>query len=64
VRLASVEKALAGQPASAASIEKAAQGAGSDLESINGDLHASEEYRRAMIGVFVRRALAGALARA
>jgi CO/xanthine dehydrogenase FAD-binding subunit len=31
---------------------------------MNGDLHASEEYRRAMVAVFTRRALEAALARA
>jgi CO/xanthine dehydrogenase FAD-binding subunit len=30
---------------------------------VNSDLHASEEYRRAMIDVFTRRALVAALAR-
>jgi CO/xanthine dehydrogenase FAD-binding subunit len=29
----------------------------------NADLHGSEEYRRAMVPVFTRRALEGALAR-
>ena len=31
---------------------------------VTGDLHASSEYRKAMIPVFTRRALEGALARA
>ena len=62
VRLTKVEQALAGQTASA--IDKAAQGAGSDLDSINEDLHASADYRRAMVAVFVKRAVTGALARA
>ena len=61
VRLTSVEQALAGQTASA--IDKAAQAAGSDLDPINEDIHASAEYRRAMIAVFVKRAVTGALAR-
>jgi carbon-monoxide dehydrogenase medium subunit len=64
VRLAGVEKALAGAKANAASIEAAAKNAGAGLEDLNADLHASEEYRRAMIPVFTRRALAAALARA
>jgi carbon-monoxide dehydrogenase medium subunit len=64
VRLTAVEQALVGQPATAAAAEQASQGAGDGVESINSDLHASEDYRRAMIGVFVKRALLGALARA
>src|SRR5688500_1559600 len=64
VRLAKVEQALSGQSAMKETIEKAAQGAGSDLDPINSDLHATEEYRRAMVAVFVKRALMGALARA
>jgi carbon-monoxide dehydrogenase medium subunit len=64
LRLSSVERALAGKPASAKTIEEAAREAGAGIETINSDIHASEEYRRAMIPVFTRRALAGALARA
>jgi len=33
------------------------------VEDINSDIHASEEYRRAMISVFAERALKKALAR-
>ena len=62
-RLTNVEGALAGQKASKDSIEAAARLAGSGLDVVNSDLHASEEYRRAMINVFTRRALSGALAR-
>ena len=62
-RLTNVEAALAGQPLSAAVIERAAQGAGMDVGQVNADLHAGEDYRRAMIPVFTRRALAAALAR-
>ena len=40
------------------SIEAAARLAGANLEDINSDIHASEEYRRAMIPVFTERALA------
>jgi carbon-monoxide dehydrogenase medium subunit len=64
LRLSSVERALAGKPASAKTIEEAAREAGAGIETINSDIHASEDYRRAMIPVFTRRALAGALARA
>jgi carbon-monoxide dehydrogenase medium subunit len=62
-RLTDVETALAGKPASAASIEAAARNAGAKLEDVNADIHASEEYRRAMVAVFTERALKGALAR-
>jgi carbon-monoxide dehydrogenase medium subunit len=63
-RLTEVEQALAGQAPSAESIEGAARLAGSSVTDINSDIHASEEYRRAMIPVFTKRALARALARA
>ena len=62
-RLTDVEKALAGKPASADSIEAAARIAGAMLEEVNSDLHASADYRRAMVNVFTERALKGALAR-
>jgi aerobic carbon-monoxide dehydrogenase medium subunit len=62
-RLTDVEKALEGKPASADSITTAARIAGDKLEEINSDLHASAEYRRAMVQVFTERALKGALAR-
>jgi len=62
-RLIDVEKALAGKPLSMASIEAAARLAGAVLEDINSDIHASEEYRRAMIPVFTERALTSAMAR-
>jgi aerobic carbon-monoxide dehydrogenase medium subunit len=64
VRLSNVERALAGKPATARTIEEAAREAGAGIEAINADIHAGEEYRRAMIPVFTRRALAAALARA
>jgi aerobic carbon-monoxide dehydrogenase medium subunit len=63
-RLTDVEKALAGQALSGDSIRAASRLAGANIEEINSDLHASEEYRRAMIPVFTRRALEGARARA
>ena len=63
-RLTDVEKALEGKPASADSIETAARNAGAKLEDINSDIHASADYRRAMVQVFTERALKGALARA
>ena len=64
MRLTSVEQALAGKPLSDASIDAAAALAGDGLDDVNADLHASAEYRRAMIPVFTRRALQAARARA
>ena len=63
-RLRNVEEALAGKAASASAFEAAARLAGVGLAGLNSDIHASEDYRRAMIPVFTERALAGALARA
>ena len=63
-RLSGVEQQLTGAKATAETIAAASNSAGADLEDINSDLHASEDYRRAMIPVFTRRALAAALARA
>jgi carbon-monoxide dehydrogenase medium subunit len=64
VRMTAVEKALAGQKATKEAIAGAVKDAGSDLDAINADIHASEEYRRAMIPVFTKRAIEAALARA
>jgi carbon-monoxide dehydrogenase medium subunit len=63
-RLTKVEEALAGKSASKEAIDAAARQAGEDLQVINSDIHASEEYRRAMIPVFTGRALEAALKRA
>jgi carbon-monoxide dehydrogenase medium subunit len=62
-RLTDVEDALAGKAPSAANIQAAVRSAGGTLEDINSDIHASREYRRAMIPVFAERALTRALAR-
>ena len=62
IRLTSVEKALAGKPATKETIASVSDAATAD--DVNSDIHASDEYRRAMITVFTRRALEGALARA
>jgi len=62
VRLTAVEQALAGQAATAASCETAA--AKATLDDVNADMHGSADYRKAMLPVFTRRALAAALARA
>ena len=64
VRLANVESALNGQPASSETAAAAARFGGAGIEDLNSDIHASAEYRRAMIPVFTRRALDSALARA
>ena len=63
-RLTNVEEALAGKALSRGTIEAASKLAGAKLEDVNSDIHASEEYRRAMIPVFTERALERALARA
>ena len=63
-RLANVERALTGQPLSNATLDSAAQTAGRDLGELNSDIHASADYRRAMVQVFTRRALRAAMARA
>ena len=63
VRLTAVEEALAGRQPTPEVVAEAAQLAGSDLEDVAGDIHASETYRRAMVPVFAKRALDGALAR-
>jgi len=63
VRLRHVEEALAGKAASADTVAAAVQHAAADLHTVNGDIHASAEYRRAMVPVFARRALDAALRR-
>lgn len=61
VRLPGVEKALAGKKADG--VAAAVQNAAAEVADVNVDLHASEDYRKAMIPVFVRRAVERALAR-
>ena len=63
-RLTDVEERLAGKPLSLGNIKDAVRLAGAGLEDVNSDIHASQEYRRAMIPVFTERALARAMARA
>src|SRR5262249_34280126 len=63
-RLAGVERQLNGKKASPETIAAASRNAGADLKDVNSDLHASEDYRRAMVAVFTRRALSAALERA
>jgi carbon-monoxide dehydrogenase medium subunit len=62
-RLTEVEQALEGKPLTAESIEAACQNAGESQDYL-GDIHASAEYRAAMVKVYARRALKHALERA
>ncbi len=62
-RLTDVETALVGKPLSMSSIEAAAALAGANKEDVLSDIHASAEYRQAMVRVFTERALASAMAR-
>jgi carbon-monoxide dehydrogenase medium subunit len=62
MRLTAVEQALAGKKADA--VAEAVKSAAAGVADVNGDLHASVEYRQAMIPVFVRRAVEKALSRA
>jgi carbon-monoxide dehydrogenase medium subunit len=62
-RLTAVEQALAGRPANGDAVNRAAAITADSVEYINSDIHAGEDYRRAMIGVFTRRALTAAIAR-
>ena len=63
VRLREVEQALTGKQISADNIEAASRLAGHDIAEVNSDLHASAEYRRSMVPVFVKRALSRAVER-
>jgi carbon-monoxide dehydrogenase medium subunit len=62
IRLSAAEKALAGMKSS--DVAAACSEAAGDVADCNADLHASADYRRAMIAVFTRRAVEKALARA
>jgi carbon-monoxide dehydrogenase medium subunit len=64
-RLGSVEGALAGRRLTDAVLRDAAAKAADDVGTdVMGDLFASAEYRRAVLGVYARRAIAAAMARA
>jgi carbon-monoxide dehydrogenase medium subunit len=64
LRLSSVERAITGQPLTPENIAKAAGSLSADLgDDVLGDIFASEQYRRAVAPVWVRRALAHASAR-
>jgi carbon-monoxide dehydrogenase medium subunit len=64
-RLASVERALEGQPPSESVVTKAAEAVAADLgRDVSGDIFASAEYRTAVAPVYVKRALVAAASRA
>ena len=63
LRLKTVEQALSGKPATTEAMTSAAAQAEADLSVVNSDLHASADYRRAMVRVFTRKALEAALTR-
>ncbi|HMO57713.1 MAG TPA: xanthine dehydrogenase family protein subunit M [Roseiflexaceae bacterium] len=62
-RQSAAEAALVGSAGDDAAVAAAAAAAGDDMEYL-GDIHASEDYRRAMVKVYTRRAVAAALSRA
>ena len=61
-RLRKIEEKLVGSAATPETAKTVA--AGASVDDLNSDIHASEDYRRAMVPVFARRAIEGALARA
>ncbi len=63
-RLPAVEESIIGEELNEATIAAAAERAAQDLEDVNADIHASEEYRREMTKVFTRRAIREAATRA
>lgn len=64
-RATRVEAAMIGSPSTTAAIESAAARVGTDLgDQVTGDLFASAEYRAGVAPVYVKRALAAAVARA
>jgi aerobic carbon-monoxide dehydrogenase medium subunit len=62
-RQMATEQAIIGSDGGAEAVQAAAEEAGKEMD-ILGDIHASEEYRRAMAKVYARRALTQAIARA
>ncbi len=62
-RQTAAETALLGSDGGAEAIARAAEDAGAEMDVL-GDIHASEDYRRAMIKVYTRRALTKAVERA
>lgn len=63
VRQPAAEAALVGTSGDEAAVAAAAEKAGEEMDFL-GDIHASEEYRRAMVKVYTKRALTQAIARA
>jgi carbon-monoxide dehydrogenase medium subunit len=64
-RAASVERALVGTRMDSAAIASAAAAVAADLDGdVAGDIYASAEYRAAVAPVYIKRALAAAVARA
>ena len=64
-RVASVERALVGTPATDKSIAQASEQVSRDLgNDVSGDIFASAEYRSAMAPIYIRRAVAAAASRA
>ncbi len=62
-RQSAAEAAMMGSAGDDAALAAAAEHSGAEMEYL-GDIHASEEYRRAMVKVYTRRALTQALAHA
>jgi carbon-monoxide dehydrogenase medium subunit len=62
-RQTAAEQALLNSDGSAEAIASASEQAGSEMDFL-GDIHASEDYRRAMVKVYARRALTKAIERA
>jgi carbon-monoxide dehydrogenase medium subunit len=62
-RQAACEQALIGSDGGEAAVKAAAALAGTDMDYL-GDIHASEEYRQAMVKVYAARALNAAIAQA
>ncbi len=62
-RQTAAEQALLGTDGGDEAVSAASQRAGEGMDVL-GDIHASEDYRRAMVKVYVKRALAQAIARA
>jgi carbon-monoxide dehydrogenase medium subunit len=62
-RQAACEAALVGSNGDAAAVKAAAAKAGDGMDYL-GDIHASEDYRRAMVKVYAARALSAAIAQA
>jgi carbon-monoxide dehydrogenase medium subunit len=62
-RQAACEAALVGSNGDAAAVKAAAAKAGDRMDYL-GDIHASEDYRRAMVKVYAARALSAAIAQA